>query len=127
MYIIKPCPSCGAKNRFPIHSGTLKVRCRCGHAFIANPDDTSLYADAAFDLKGNKPDKKTLSVEVIKKQVIGALYSLWYSLCNFKLLPTRTQIAVSAVIAVLMLLLVLVFYAVFSSAGARPPQGGIVP
>ena len=52
MYLIKSCPSCGKRIRFPIDRGRIRVTCECGSTFLADPDDPSLYNDAAFDLQG---------------------------------------------------------------------------
>ena len=50
MYLIKTCPTCKTRLRFPIDKGTIKVTCNCGYSFIANPDNTDIYKDASFDL-----------------------------------------------------------------------------
>ncbi|MCU0846336.1 MAG: hypothetical protein MUD12_00430 [Spirochaetes bacterium] len=41
--------------RFPIDKGKLRIKCRCGASFTADPDDPSLYRDSEFDIK---PEKK---------------------------------------------------------------------
>lgn len=125
MHIIKPCPACGIKLRFPIDTGTVKVRCRCGYSFLANPDDPRLYGDATFDLALNKMPKKTLTIDSIKKLIIEKMYSYWYTIGNFKLLPTKDKIRVIVIIlAIVLLSLVILYYLFFSHS--QPPENGIV-
>jgi hypothetical protein len=37
LFLVKECPSCGRGLRFPIDRGRIRVRCVCGHQFIADP------------------------------------------------------------------------------------------
>jgi len=125
MHIIKPCPACGIKLRFPIDAGIVKVRCRCGYSFLANPDDPGLYADATFDLALNKKSKKTLTIAGIKKIVIEKMYSYWYTIGNFKLLPTKDKIRIIVIILAIVLLFLVIMYFLFFSP-SQPPENGIV-
>ena len=76
MHIIKPCPHCGIKLRFPIDSGVVKVRCRCGYSFLADPDDPQLYADATFDLSLKKKPKTDMVVSLSSPPFINVFVSL---------------------------------------------------
>jgi len=125
MHIIKPCPNCGIKLRFPIDSGVVKVRCRCGYSFLADPDDPQLYADATFDLSLKKKLKTGLSPKSIVKKIIETMYSYWYTLGNFKLLPTRDKIKVIAIVIALIILIVLIVYYIFFWQ-TQPPESGII-
>ncbi|MEJ5361349.1 MAG: hypothetical protein WHV26_04740 [Spirochaetota bacterium] len=125
MHIIKPCPACGIKLRFPIDSGKIKVRCRCGYSFLANPDDPELYADATFDLSLKKKPKTRLLHAGSIKTIIETLYSYWYTLGNFKLLPTKDKIKVIVAALVIILLLLIIVYYMFIWH-PQPPENGIV-
>ncbi len=125
MHIIKPCPSCGIKLRFPIDAGIVKVRCRCGYSFLANPDDPALYTDATFDLSLHKKSKRAFSAKSIVHTIIETMYSYWYTLGNFKILPTKDKIKIIAVaIAVILLSMIIVYYIFFTNP--QPPENGIV-
>ena len=66
MHIIKPCPVCGKKLRFPIEKGKIQVKCLCGYQFIADPDNPELYQHSTFDLSPKKEENplKTLIYEL---------------------------------------------------------------
>ena len=68
MYLIKKCPSCNTKLRFPIDRGKIQVRCSCGYQFIANPDNSKLYNDAKFDLSYDirRGQKRQDSIDIKK-------------------------------------------------------------
>ncbi|MCP4131590.1 MAG: hypothetical protein GY754_11480 [bacterium] len=103
MFLIKPCPSCGKKLRFPVDKGKVRVKCVCGHSFIADPDDTSIYSDSKFDIKDKKAKQgpslfDSLSAKIsginfddIKKKLITEFLETKYKLQNFKLLPVSEQ------------------------------------
>jgi hypothetical protein len=101
MYLIKICPECKAKIRFPIDKGTIRVKCSCGHSFIANPDDTGIYQDASFDLSHTAPGLKKMSplhkwigdirVKGLMPVVITGVLNLKYKIQNFRLLPGRDK------------------------------------
>jgi hypothetical protein len=97
MYLIKVCPECKTKIRFPIDKGTIRVKCTCGYNFIANPDDTGIYRDASFDLSHTTPGLKKMTplrrwigdIRVrgfVSFLITGAL-NLKYKIQNFSLLP----------------------------------------
>jgi LSD1 subclass zinc finger protein len=97
MYLIKACPSCKTKLRFPIDKGTIRIKCSCGNSFIVNPDDTAVYDDAAFDLRSSKCVLKKMTPltralagikfnQLIPKTITAAL-EFKYKLQNFRLLP----------------------------------------
>ena len=54
MHLVKSCPSCGTKLRFPLDRGVIQVRCSCGYSFKADPDDRALYLDGRIDLEDNR-------------------------------------------------------------------------
>lgn len=97
MYLIKLCPECKTKIRFPIDKGTIRVKCACGYSFVANPDDTGIYRDASFDLSHTTPGLKKMTplrrwigdIQVrgfVPFLITGAL-NLKYKIQNFRLLP----------------------------------------
>jgi hypothetical protein len=97
MYLIKACPLCKTKLRFPIDKGTIRIKCSCGYDFIANPDNTAIYDNAVFDLSYSrcalkKMSRFTRAMEGIRlNQIVPALittaFELKYKLQNFRLLP----------------------------------------
>lgn len=97
MYLIKICPSCKTKLRFPIDKGTIKITCVCGQNFIINPDDTNIYKDASFDLSHSTCLLKKMSplkhafarfkFKHIIPFVINKTLNIKYKILNFKLLP----------------------------------------
>lgn len=101
MYLIKFCPECKSKIRFPIDKGTIRVKCSCGHSFIANPDDTGIYRDASFDLSHTAPGLKKMSplhqwigdirVKGFAPFIITGTLNLKYKIQNFHLLPEREK------------------------------------
>lgn len=97
MYLIKTCPACKTRLRFPIDKGIIRVRCSCGYSFIADPDDTGIYNNASFDLSHSSPDLKKMSPlksairsikfeQIIPFIITGAL-NIKYKILNFRLLP----------------------------------------
>jgi len=97
MYLIKTCPTCKTRLRFPIDKGTIKVTCNCGYSFVANPDNTDIYKDASFDLshttgtlKKMTPLKSaidSLRFDQIIPSMINKFLDLKYKVQNFRLLP----------------------------------------
>ncbi|HOT43258.1 MAG TPA: hypothetical protein PLM53_01030 [Spirochaetota bacterium] len=97
MYLIKTCPTCKTRLRFPIDKGTIKVKCNCGYSFIANPDNTDIYKDASFDLshttgslKKMTPLRSAISriqFDQIIPNLINTFLDLKYKIQNFRLLP----------------------------------------
>jgi hypothetical protein len=117
MYLIKTCPTCKTRLRFPIDKGTIKVKCNCGYSFIANPDDTGIYKDASFDLSHTKGTLKKMTplrsaIDQMRfDQIIPALINKFldvrYKIQNFRLLPDAEKKKI-------MLVLVLSFAGVIS-------------
>jgi len=97
MDLIKVCPECKTKLRFPIDKGTIRVKCTCGHSFIANPDDTGMYRDASFDLSRTTCGLKKMTLfrrwldDVRDKGLLPIIITgglnLKYKIQNFRLLP----------------------------------------
>ena len=134
MYLIKSCPSCGKKIRFPIDKGKIRVTCECGSSFLADPDDPSLYNDAAFDLQRAagkksegqsyykllsklKEDYKNLQVKDIFSRIINRLFDYKYKIQNFKILPTPEQKKIIFVLLIISLILGAIIFLVIKSAG----------
>jgi hypothetical protein len=97
MYLIKTCPDCKTKIRFPIDKGTIRVKCACGYNFIADPDGTDIYKDASFDLSHSSCGLKKMSplknainnikINQVIPSVINRVLDVKYKLLNFRLLP----------------------------------------
>ncbi len=97
MYLIKTCPTCRTRLRFPIDKGTIKVKCNCGYSFIANPDNTDIYKDASFDLSHTKGTLKKMTplrsalnkiqFDQITPAIINKFLDIKYKIQNFQLLP----------------------------------------
>jgi hypothetical protein len=97
MYLIKTCPSCKTRLRFPIDKGTIMVKCPCGFSFVANPDDTDIYKEAAFDLsrstcglKKMTPLKRAMDgikLDQFIPVIINRSLNIKYKIQNFRLLP----------------------------------------
>ncbi|HNW27597.1 MAG TPA: hypothetical protein PKN50_03890 [Spirochaetota bacterium] len=97
MYLIKTCPTCKTRLRFPIDKGTIKVTCNCGYSFIANPDNTDIYKDASFDLSHTTGTLKKMTplrnainsvqFDQIIPSLINKFLDLKYKIQNFRLLP----------------------------------------
>lgn len=101
MYLIKICPSCKAKLRFPIDKGTIKVKCPCGYTFVADPDNTDMYKDATFDLSHTTCGLKRMTrlksfmagkrFDQLFPFIINRIYDFKYKFQNFRLLPTAEK------------------------------------
>jgi hypothetical protein len=138
MHLIKECPSCSRKLRFPIEKGKIRVTCACGQSFIADPDDPDLFANASFDLKGPGHTKAPLSAWLkapfatvpapgeIKKTLIAALYSFKYRIQNFSLLPSREKIRLIALLSALIALAILIVVYACRDRQAVPVDGMII-
>ena len=134
MYLIKSCPSCGKRIRFPIDRGRIRVTCECGSTFLADPDDPSLYNDAAFDLQGAAAGKgrgssydrilsklkeryKNVQVKDISSRIINRLYDYKYKIQNFRILPTTEQKKIIIVLLIISLVLGVIILLAIRSAG----------
>ncbi len=127
MYLIKVCPSCKTKLRFPIDKGTIRVKCSCGYNFVADPDNTEMYNNASFDLSRTTFGLKKLNS--LRRAVSGLQFSNFgpyainkflnakYKIQNFKLLPDseKRQIIITLflVIAVIAGIMALLFFSSF--------------
>lgn len=117
MYLIKPCPSCGKKIRFPIDKGKIQVKCPCGNSFTADPDDPSIYNDGKID-PAIKPKKspasffdkklKSLNFARIKAKTINGFLEYKYRIQNFPLLPDRQKAAIATQIIGIIIILIVV-------------------
>lgn len=97
MYLIKTCPTCRTRLRFPIDKGIIKVKCTCGYNFIANPDNTDIYKNASFDLshttgtlKKMAPLKRAINnihFDQMLDAAINRILNIKYKIQNFRLLP----------------------------------------
>ncbi len=97
MYLIKTCPTCKTRLRFPIDKGIIKVKCNCGYSFIANPDNTDIYKNASFDLSHTTGSLKKMAplksaIDSIRfdqfiPSLINKFLAVKYKTQNFRLLP----------------------------------------
>ncbi len=119
MHLIKRCPSCNKKLRFPIDKGKLQVRCSCGYKFIVDPDNPDLYRDAKFDLASEKKTHPQIkkSLQNFRQRIlpgfIKRLIDYKYKLQNFRLLPVTEQRKIIAVLIIILLLIMLLLYFIF--------------
>ncbi len=117
MHLIKPCPRCGTRVRFPIDEGIIQVTCRCGNSFRADPDDPALYRDGRFDLEGKKkpsplkkiiPDSRTL--RKLPGRIVNSFLNLKYDTQNLPLLTDRDRfMVIIRLVAVGTLLFLIIF------------------
>jgi hypothetical protein len=123
MFLIKSCPSCKNKLRFPIDKGKLRINCICGYTFIADPDDKNLYLDSVFDLQ--KTTRKSIFADTILKlkrynyreslnSIINAIFQYKYSIQNFRISSVSEQkriilSIIKVIIAVLLFLITIIF------------------
>lgn len=110
MHLIKPCPHCGRRLRFPIDRGIIRVTCPCGHCFTADPDDTGIYRNASFDLSRPHVNSsireiigrlRGLDVTTLTRRLITAFLEFTYRIRNFPLLPfpERRRLIVTILLA----------------------------
>lgn len=135
MHLVKKCPSCSRKLRFPIDRGKIRVSCSCGANFVADPDDTSLYDGATFDLgTGAAPSgaRAGASLEDLKKRgdafldgAIRASYTLRYRLQNFRILPAAEQKKILIALLLIMAVLLIAGYLI-CAPGPVPPGDGVI-
>jgi hypothetical protein len=119
MFLIKLCPECNKKIKFPIDKGKIRVKCICGYSFIADPDDSNIYKNSKFDIKPKTKNNliqkyylkiSRLNYEEIKIKVINYLFNLKYKIQNFKHQPGNKQKKI-----ILYLILVILFVVFLSS------------
>lgn len=137
MFLIKPCPECGRKLRFPLDKGVIRVKCLCGFSFTADPDNPSLYENAVFDLKtpgSRRKIKRTsgtgFSLRTNLKKIFGFLMErllmIKYTLQNFRLLPVERQRKVIIIMIICAAALILTVCLLISLSGGRAHQNGII-
>jgi len=137
MYLIKVCPECKTKIRFPIDKGTIRVKCSCGYSFIANPDDTGIYRDASFDLSHTTPGLKRMTPlrrwigdirvrGLIPLTISGAL-DVKYKIQNFRLLPDAEKKRIVLAFIIIGAVIIAVIAAVyFLKHGSIPPDSVVI-
>ncbi len=137
MHLIKNCDACGSRLRFPIDKGKIRVRCRCGESFIADPDDPALYRNASFDLSNKNPVgssfrerafqrlRSVRSGKIIPALIKGILH-VKYTLQNFSVLPGATQKRIVVILILILLLIVLVVYLLVTLTPKSIPREGII-
>ncbi len=135
MHLVKKCPSCSRKLRFPIDRGKIRVSCSCGANFVADPDDTSLYDGATFDLgtdaKSHK-DRARAPLEGLKKRggafldgAIRAAYNMRYRLQNFRILPAAEQKKILMALLLIAAVLLIAGYLLCAPGRVSPGDGVI--
>lgn len=93
MNFVTHCPQCGTRLRFPLDQGKIKVRCQCGHVFVADPDDPDLYKNGSFDIAPKSSGLSAVLHNGLKRfqrgktETIEWLYRLRYDIQNLPLLP----------------------------------------
>jgi hypothetical protein len=134
MYLIKVCPSCKTKLRFPIDKGTIRVTCACGYSFIANPDDTGIYHDASFDLSRTRCGLKKMApfrkwiggirVKGLVPFLITGLLDVKYRFQNFRLLPAgeKKKLIVALLVLGAVVLLAVGAICLLSHPGGAPDK-----
>lgn len=127
MYLIKKCPSCNKKIRFPIDKGKIQVKCSCGYSFTADPDNPELYNNASFDIY-HKSEKGRIFKPGIISRSVNRIINLRYKLQNFKLLPSAEQNRIITIIGIIVIILsiVIIIYFFFPSKQKLPDEEGIV-
>ncbi len=136
MHLIKNCPSCGRKLRFPLEKGTIRVKCRCGQSFIANPDDPALYKGASFDLTRG-PDRwgglaerfgrwrREMEDGDLPGRVVGFLLQIKYDMQNFRLLPSARRRRLMFMALAVLLALALISYLLLRPGPQPLPDDGM--
>lgn len=141
MHFVRTCPSCNQKLRFPIDKGKIRVTCRCGYSFIADPDDPALYKQGYFDLS-TQPGKTSrllprlraalasVRLRDLGPRAINTTLGIFYKLQNFRLLPAREQrrilfVVALAILAIIAIVLLIRFLGAPSPA-ATPPGGVVI-
>ena len=134
MFLIKACPSCGTGLRFPIDKGKIRVRCACGHDFIADPDNPGLYTDARFDVRHDTRKRgstfrrfgkllERLDIGKTRTEIITGLLSIKYRLQNFRLLPGAEQRRIAFVVVIILLALALIGHLVCGRSVTPEDEG----
>lgn len=123
MHLIKPCPHCGRRLRFPIDRGIIRVSCPCGHSFTADPDDTGLYRNASFDLSRPPANRGArqfftrlagLDLKTLPRKTITKFLEFTYRIRNFPLLPSSEKMKLIAIIIITASLLAAMIVALYT-------------
>ncbi len=137
MNLIKTCPSCKKKIRFPIDKGKIKVKCGCGYSFVADPDDTSIYKNGEFDLKGKKRKHSGFFSRLGKAYgsalkgkspgdiIINSFLNAKYKLQNFRLLPGSEKKKI-ILIFIAFMIIVLAIIVILASMGRKPGENVVL-
>ncbi len=137
MNLIKKCPSCGKKIRFPLDKGKIKVKCTCGYSFVADPDDTRIYKNGEFDLKNKISSRQGLFSWIGKlfnsssrekmswNHIINSILNAKYKLQNFRFLPTSEQKKILTIILVVIIILIAVIL-VITSILKKPGENVVI-
>lgn len=137
MNLIKTCPSCNKKIRFPIDKGKIKVKCSCGYSFVADPDDTSIYKNGKFDLEGKKKHQSGLISRIEKAcrsvlkgkspgdVIINSFLNAKYKLQNFRLLPGSEQKKIILIFIAVMIIIIAVIVLI-TSIGEKPGENVVL-
>jgi len=133
MYLIKTCPGCQARLRFPIDKGIIRVKCSCGYSFIADPDDTGLYKHASFDLSPSSRNQKkrsplasaknSISLSQVMPFIITRALSIKYKLLNFKLLPDAEKKKIIVALVLVCAAITIIIIAIYLLSGATSASG----
>jgi hypothetical protein len=137
MYLIKICPECKTKIRFPIDKGTIRVKCSCGYSFIANPDDTGIYRDASFDLSHSTPGLKKMTplrrwigdirVRGLVPFLVSGVLNAKYKIQNFRLLPdTEKKKIILALIIISVIIVALGTAIIILTRGGAAPDSIVI-
>lgn len=128
MFLIKTCPSCEKKIRFPLDKGRIKVTCTCGYSFLADPDDTNIYRNGEFELKSKKSSvmglfsriERLFSSSSTEKftwdHIINRVLKIKYKLQNFRLLPTVEQKKILTIILAVIIIIIVVILIINSNS-----------
>lgn len=136
MHLVKNCPSCGRKLRFPLEKGTLRVKCRCGQSFIANPDDPALYKGASFDLAHGPGSRGSLAAQFARwkremedrdlpGRAVEFLLQIKYDAQNFRLLPLARRRRLMFIALAVLLALALITYLLLRPGPQPLPDDGM--
>lgn len=136
MYLIKICPNCKTKLRFPIDKGKIKVKCACGYSFIADPDNTGIYQDASFDLSHSTCGLKKLSpfrtaLAGIKfdhfiPAVITKTLEIKYKIQNFRLLPDSDKKRIIRTALIIFIVSICIFVSIYFLAHLSKTNSKII-
>lgn len=123
MHLLKRCPSCDMKLRFPIDKGIIKIKCKCGYSFTANPDNPELYYDTDFDLSLDNKRKNiqrrisnirnmisNISIEDLYVNIINRILDIKYKIQNFKLLPSSEKKKIIVMFFIVVSLITIIIY-----------------